>query len=142
MPETEGNAFTPDGYVSNRIEKGLDTRDPDNTKNFIRFYYKPGSLSKFGYSGGLIVNFNHIGPTNAGGIPANPNRNVRNNQGSVLVGTLGAPGSDSNLTGGSNNGYYVHSHMIFDSWDGRANSRPGLRTRVDPRSVFCNDLGF
>jgi hypothetical protein len=135
---SERNAFTPDGYEKvSSGDKGI-----SSTGNFIRFYYKPGSLAKFGYDGGLIVNFTHIEPTNKASIPLEPDTNApRNAAGSISVGILGAIGSDPNKTKGSNNGYDVHSHMVFNTWDGKSKG-VSKSTRIDPKSVFCKDLGF
>lgn len=130
------NAFTPPGW-KNIIS------DIASTGNVLRIYYEPGSLAKYGYLGGLTVNFTHIGPTDSKGRPVKPRRNgPKNSMGSVQVGVLGGgPGTDPEQTKGSNNGYWVHSHMIFNTWDG-ANSPINWNTRVDPRTIFCRDLGF
>jgi len=136
----ENNAFTPPGYQPNP-ERGVVDNDGE-IQNFVRFFYKPGSLSKYGYTGGFIVNFTHIGPTNSVGMPANPNPKIKNGRGSVLVGILGGFGSPQEFIGGSSDGYYTHSHMIFNTWDGNKSSRPNRKTRIDPRKVFCKDLGF
>ena len=71
---------------------------------------------------------------------------------SVLIGTIGADGSSYDGGGGGGlsdlrydpderkwhedpltPGYYIHSHVIFYSAPGK---------HIDPRSVFCKDLGF
>lgn len=130
------NAFTPPGYK--KTEGGKKTTSSGELQNFRRFYYEAGSLSSYGYKGGLIVNFTHIGPTNGSGDHV-LHRGVQNAAGSVSVGVLGAYGSLVNV-GGETDGFYTHSHMIFNTWDGK--SAVSKRTRVDPRSIFCGNLGF
>lgn len=129
------NGYTPPGWKSV-------VSDISGTGNFFRFYYAPKSLSKYGYDGGLTINFTHIGPTDAKGVAFLPKPNGPTNQmGSVQVGVLGGgPGSNTDLTKGSTD-YYVHSHMIFNKWDGKTSPINDL-TRIDPRAVFCSDLGF
>ena len=139
--ELANNAFTPLGYSFTEGQPSFSLDETKEPQNFRRFFYAPGSLSSYGYEGGLIVNFTHIGPADENRNPAPPNPNVMNNAGSILVGTLGGFGSPVSV-GGSSGGYNVHSHMIFNMWNGNKSSRPNSATRIDPRKVFCNDLGF
>jgi hypothetical protein len=117
-------------------------------------------LKRYGYSGGLIISFNHIGPTAKDGTPLFPNINSKeeNEAGSVPIGTIGNEGGRG--VGGFNNWYgkygsIPHIHMIFYKWAGLEGTgkrkKPVLvpytkdgkpNQRIDPRSVFCRDLGF
>ena len=137
----ENNAFTPPGYLKKKTTGySGQVAGSGETQNFLRLFYPKGSLKKYGYSGGLVINFTHIGPIDKKGIPSKPNPKLTNSVGSVSVGVIGGFGSDQSLIGGSSDGFYTHSHMIFNSWDGK--SAPTVKTRIDPRKVFCSDLGF
>jgi YD repeat-containing protein len=129
-----GNLFTPSGY--RREERAPYTAHQDTIpelQNYHRFTYLPGSLQRFGYSGGLVISFIHSGPTNSAGRPFPAT--ASGTSGSVLVGTIGNFGGVD--VGGSDPGY-VHSHIRFYS----ANRRGKIGGPIDPRSVFCRDLGF
>ena len=133
------NAFTPAGYAA--TETNHYNTSSGELQNFRRFYYSPSSLSKYGYSGGLIINFTHIGPTTQIGNHILQGTGSRNDMGSVPVGVIGGFDSTPEVGGGSE-GYYTHVHMIFNTWNGKKSSRANSRTRVDPRTIFCRDLGF
>ncbi len=129
-----GNLFTPSGYKTE--ERAPYTAHQDTIpelQNYHRFTYLPGSLQRFGYSGGLVISFIHSGPTNSAGRPLPAQASDR--PGSVLVGTIGNFGGVD--VGGSDPGY-VHSHIRFYKADRRG--RRGAP--IDPRRVFCRDLGF
>jgi hypothetical protein len=128
--------FTPSGFI--RPEErgaGLAHKDTDfpELQNYHRFTYLPGSLNSFGYSGGLVISFIHSGPTNSQGVPSLATSTDR--PGSVLVGTIGNFGGVN--VGGSDPGY-VHTHIRFYSADRRGR----MGAPIDPRKVFCHDLGF
>lgn len=133
------NAFTPAGFSSTMSSHN--TTSSGELQNFRRFYYAPGSLNRFGYGGGLIVNFTHIGPVSSNGDHLLVKKALSNSAGSTPIGNIGGFGSMPEVGGGSN-GFYVHSHMIFNKWDGNKSTLPNRKSRIDPRSVFCRDLGF
>ena len=134
----ELNAFTPPGYYKSDLGAGYKRGNKDNEfQNWRRFYYAAGSLKTYGYLGSLIINFTHIGPTNNSGLHILPSSKQKNAVGSVPVGILGGFGSKNDIADGvggvSGGGTYTHSHMIF---------RKGNGQLIDPRIVFCSDLGF
>jgi YD repeat-containing protein len=144
--EDKVNAYTPPGYYG--IPKGYPSEGEDGgmgaeKQNFLRVYYKPGSLTKYGYDGGLIINFTHIGPTTKNRTPILPKGVAPNSEGSIPVGVIGGYGNIVSVGGNSGGyGYYVHIHMIFNTWDGKIASTPSTKTRIDPRQVFCKEFGF
>jgi hypothetical protein len=129
-----GNLFTPSGYQTE--ERAPYTAHQDTfpeLQNYHRFTYLPGSLQRFAFSGGLVISFIHSGPTNSSGRPFPATASDK--PGSALVGTIGNFGGID--VGGSDPGY-VHTHIRFYSAD-----RRGQRgAPIDPRAVFCHDLGF
>ena len=150
--EKENNAFTPPGYsYTEQYTTWNGGKESGEFQNARRFYYKPGSLSKYGYKGGLVVNFTHIGPTDRNGNHL-LNKGAPNNVGSTLVGNLGGLGSVNDISkngvgGVSPGNTYNHSHMVFTAWDGaidRKTRKPiwNTKNKIDPRKVFCGDLGF
>jgi len=132
------NAFTPPGYYdTDGYARHKGGKKANEFQNARRFYYKPGSLSSYGYSGGLIINFTHIGATDRRGNHLMPTNKTPNAAGSVPVGTIGGFGSTNDVADGvggfGEGGTGTHSHMIFRKLNG---------TLIDPRSVFCGNLGF
>jgi len=128
------NLFTPSGFAREERAPYIAHEDTiPELQNFHRFTYLPGSLRRFGYSGGLVISFIHSGPTNRAGRPLPATRSSR--PGFVSVGTIGNFGGID--VGGSDPGY-VHTHINFY----RADRRGRLGAPIDPRSVFCRDLGF
>jgi hypothetical protein len=105
------------------------------------FSMRRGSLSKYGYSGSLRINFVHSGTTDLKGNLKPPNPRITNAAGSIQVGLIGNFGVDF-ATGGNSDGEFVHDHMLFSVpvRDRRGKWMPGRR--IDPRTVFCKDLGF
>jgi hypothetical protein len=129
-----GNLFTPSGYSKEERGAGLAHKDTvPELQNYHRFTYLPGSLRQFGYSQGLVISFIHSGPTDSSGRPFAATGT--NRSGSRLVGTIGNFGGVN--VGGSDPGY-VHTHMRFYGL-GRGG---GMGAPMDPRQVFCRDLGF
>jgi hypothetical protein len=103
--------------------------------NFI-FVYLPGALRKYGYNGGLRINFVHSGTTDAAGNLLPPDPAVTNLQGSIKVGLIGNYGIPFETGGNGTINSFVHNHTLFNVVD-----REGrIGRRIDPRSVFCNDL--
>ncbi|HEX8368004.1 MAG TPA: FG-GAP-like repeat-containing protein [Pyrinomonadaceae bacterium] len=133
-------AFTPPGYepvTDADRQPSISSGDP---QNFTRVFYKPGKLAKYGYSGGLTINFTHIGPADKNRKPLwTPNSEIKNGAGSHRIGVIGGFGSPV-AVGGSSGGFNTHVHMIFRVWDGK--SKESMGRLIDPRSVFCKDLGF
>lgn len=130
--------YTPKGYLGQAEGSYTAHKDTDfpELQNFHQFTYRPGSLKGFGYSGGLMISFIHTGPTDASGKPSPANTSITNAAGSVGVGIIGNFGGKVNV-GGSDESC-VHTHIIFY----RAGARGNRLGRIDPRTVFCHDLGF
>jgi hypothetical protein len=135
-------AFTPPGYEPvTDADKGPSFGFGDDPQNFTRVFYKPGKLAKYGHKGGLYINFTHIGPADKSRNPLwTPDSDIQNPAGSHRIGVVGGFGSPVSV-GGSSGGFNTHVHMIFRVWDGKSKSQIKGRL-IDPRSVFCKDLGF
>jgi hypothetical protein len=129
-----GNLFTPTGY--SKEERGADIAHQNTApelQNHHRFTYRAGSLRNLGFSGGLVISFIHSGPTDSSGKPFAATRT--NKRGFMLVGTIGNFGGKD--VGGSDP-TFVHTHIRFYGL-GRGG---GMGAPIDPRRVFCSDLGF
>ena len=128
----------------------------DTVYSNIQVTYAAGSLAAFGYKGNLTISFIHAGPVYSANRVPSPIRNgpVRANR-TQLIGTIGADGSPYDGGGGGGNSAityygsktdkkesrftptdYIHNHVIFYRRKG------GRLVGIDPRSVFCHDLGF
>jgi hypothetical protein len=45
-------------------------------------------------------------------------------------------------TGGNSRGQFVHNHILFNVATFDRKGRATMGPRIDPRTVFCSDLGF
>ncbi len=161
---TNGNLFTPIGFSSIRGKMDPNyLENPDTGKSMLSTYYsniqvtyRNGSLKAYGFADGLVISFIHSGPINNKNRVPTPIKNGKTNaMGSVLIGTIGADGSpyDGGGAGGRSTidfdldtgkmteipntpKNYIHSHTRF------YRVKKGKKSAVDPRSVFCRDLGF
>lgn len=157
-----GNLFVPRGFsslVGKADDSYLDGNFLSSTNSNIQVSYAAGSLSKYGWRGDLTISFVHAGPVNNVSRVPSPIRgsNITNAAGSQLIGTIGADGSPYDGGGGGGRmalSYfgnrlpentsdtpftpknYIHNHVIFYTTKG------GKRVGIDPRKVFCGDLGF
>ncbi len=134
-----GFAYTPPGYTG---KPGMITAPNPNSTNETQtnfsFVYLPGALSRYGYDGGLRINFVHSGTTDAKGQLLPPDPSVTNSEGSIKVGLTGNFGMAFETGGNGTRNSFVHNHMLFNVVDKRGR----IGRRIDPRSVFCKDLGF
>ena len=85
-------AYTPSGYFGESrypYQRPLPGGGSELQNNHL-FNYAEGSLQRYGYSGSLQINFVHTGPTDRSGRPSAANPNLRNGEGSIAVGVIGA----------------------------------------------------
>jgi hypothetical protein len=137
--KADGFAYTPSGYLGKPFTyTGPNSNSSDEIQTNYAFTYLPGSLKKFGYNGGLRINFVHSGTTNLKGKLLPPDPSVTNKMGSIKVGVIGNYGVAYETGGNGTVGYFVHNHMLFNVVD--KHGRRGKR--IDPRTVFCKDFGF
>ena len=127
-------ARTPSGFTGNPVPYIGDNRAGNEATTQLTFNYNEGSLSQYGYAGGLSIVFVHTGSTTGTG---NNVRLLTLSGGTVgVIGNYGRP-TPFESGGGSLSGFFTHNHLIFYA---RRNGKRGKR--IDPRSVFCSDLGF
>jgi YD repeat-containing protein len=161
-----GNLYVPIGYASvvgkaddYYVEDENERKVLDTVYSNIQVSYRAGALARYGYTGALTISFVHAGPVNnVNRVPSLiRNGEIRSN-GTQLIGTIGADGSPYDGGGGGGRSKiqyfgskrradtkespytpsgYVHNHVIFYS---RFTAKS--RIRIDPRTVFCRDLGF
>lgn len=154
-----GNLFAPRGFSTlfGKADPNPADGEPDTIYSNIQVIYPRGGLSQFDFPDGLRISFIHSGPINGKNRIPSPflHSKITNEAGSVLIGVIGADGSayDGGGAGGlsyldidehghrketpNTPAHYIHTHAIFYRRD-----RRGRESRVDPRSVFCRDLGF
>ncbi|MBK7706648.1 MAG: hypothetical protein IPJ30_12950 [Acidobacteria bacterium] len=127
------NVFAPPGFVFQGGYAGP-KRGGGEFQNATVIYYERGKLAKYGWSGDLRINFTHIGPTDGAGNYIEQS-GAANEIGSRPIGVAGNYGGRVSVGGTGGGGVGTHVHMIFSS------TFRGQQVRVDPRRVFCGDMG-
>jgi len=138
MGSAEEYAYVPDGFFDSDKPVGPNPKSEYEVQSNYIFKYRGGSLSRFGYSGNLRINLVHSGTTDKAGNLLPFNRSNRNAAGSIQVGVIGNYGVGFSVGGTSPDGSLTHVHMLFNELN--ADGTPGKS--IDPRKVFCSDLGF